>query len=211
MKVNIYDEENVQKGRLMLMNIAEDLKEYAKIKVSPIQEADGEGAAKAAPDTKTSKKSTNMDDIKKQADSSRTKKGEVLSTDDKPIDDEGEFLEGLQNYIYMELQSTVAFKEIDIDQMLQHTTLDDFLRGLYVKAVDSGPSAGKLSHHDKLMAQLMGTVDESYGDDREQKRGPSIMFDEQAEERELSSASAALRNDKTIDMFRGENLRKMAM
>ena len=36
MKVNIYDEENVQKGRLMLMNIAEDLKEYAKIKVSPM-------------------------------------------------------------------------------------------------------------------------------------------------------------------------------
>jgi len=38
MKVNIYDEENVQKGLLMLMNIAEDLKEYAKIKVSPMQE-----------------------------------------------------------------------------------------------------------------------------------------------------------------------------
>jgi hypothetical protein len=42
----------------------------------------------------------------------------VLSTDDTPVDDEGEFLDGLQNYIYMELQSTVAFKEIDIDQML---------------------------------------------------------------------------------------------
>lgn len=38
MKVNIYDDENVQKGRLMLMNIAEDLKEYAKIKISPMQE-----------------------------------------------------------------------------------------------------------------------------------------------------------------------------
>lgn len=140
MKVNIYDEENVQKGRLMLMNIAEDLKEYAKIKVSPMQEAEGgSGAAKVAPDAKASKKSNNMDDLKKQADSSRTKKGEILTTDDTPVDDEGEFLDGLQNYIYMELQSTVAFKEVDIDQMLQHTTLDDFLRGLYVKAVDSGP------------------------------------------------------------------------
>lgn len=38
MKVNIYDEENVSKGRLMLMNIAEDLKEYAKVKVSPMQQ-----------------------------------------------------------------------------------------------------------------------------------------------------------------------------
>jgi translation initiation factor IF-3 len=38
MKVNIYDDENVEKGRLMLMNLAEDLKEYAKIKVSPMNE-----------------------------------------------------------------------------------------------------------------------------------------------------------------------------
>lgn len=38
MKVNIYDQENVQKGRLMLLNIAENLKEYAKIKVSPVEE-----------------------------------------------------------------------------------------------------------------------------------------------------------------------------
>lgn len=35
MKVNVYEPENVQKGRLMLLNIAEDLKEYAKVKVSP--------------------------------------------------------------------------------------------------------------------------------------------------------------------------------
>ena len=37
MKVNVYDEENVQKGRLMLINIAEDLKEYAKITISPLK------------------------------------------------------------------------------------------------------------------------------------------------------------------------------
>ena len=36
MKVNQYDAENVQKGKLMLMNIAEDLKEYAKVKTSPM-------------------------------------------------------------------------------------------------------------------------------------------------------------------------------
>jgi len=38
MKVNVYDAENVQKGRLMLLNIAEDLKEYAKITVAPISD-----------------------------------------------------------------------------------------------------------------------------------------------------------------------------
>ena len=69
MKVNIYDEENVQKGRLMLMNIAEDLKEYAKIKVSPMQEAKEEEIKpeKAA----GSKKPSSIEDIKKQADTSR--------------------------------------------------------------------------------------------------------------------------------------------
>lgn len=35
MKVNVYDPENVQKGRMMLLNIAEDLKADAKITVSP--------------------------------------------------------------------------------------------------------------------------------------------------------------------------------
>ena len=35
MKVNVQDPENVQKGRLMLLNIAEDLKQYAKMTVSP--------------------------------------------------------------------------------------------------------------------------------------------------------------------------------
>lgn len=38
----------------------------------------------------------------------------------------------------MELQSTVAFKEIDIDKMLEHTSLDDFLRGLYMTATTTG-------------------------------------------------------------------------
>ena len=48
MKVNIYDEENVQKGRLMLMNIAEDLKEYAKVKVSPMEGVKGEEEGKVS-------------------------------------------------------------------------------------------------------------------------------------------------------------------
>lgn len=34
MKVNVYDEDNIQKGRLILQNIAEDLKEYAKVKMT---------------------------------------------------------------------------------------------------------------------------------------------------------------------------------
>ena len=35
MKVNIYDPENISKGRMMLLNIAEDLKDDCKMVVSP--------------------------------------------------------------------------------------------------------------------------------------------------------------------------------
>jgi len=35
MRVNVYDPENIQKGKLILLNVAEDLKEFAKIKVHP--------------------------------------------------------------------------------------------------------------------------------------------------------------------------------
>ena len=35
MRVNIYDPENIQKGRLILLNFASDLEEHAKIKVMP--------------------------------------------------------------------------------------------------------------------------------------------------------------------------------
>ena len=31
MRVNAYDPENIQKGKLILLNVAEDLKEFAKL------------------------------------------------------------------------------------------------------------------------------------------------------------------------------------
>jgi hypothetical protein len=99
----------------MLMNIAEDLKEYAKIKVSPMQEGKEEEKAEKGPG---SKKPSNIEDIKKQADSARNRKGEIYNTDDAPIDDDGESFDSSANYVFMELQSTVAFKEVDIDEML---------------------------------------------------------------------------------------------
>lgn len=186
MKVNIYDEENIQKGRLMLMNIAEDLKEYAKIKVSPMQEAKAPEEKKAA----GGKKPTDIEDIKKSAEAQRLKKGEMLNVEDE---DEDEDFEGKSNYIFMELQSTVAFKEIDIDKMLQHTSLDDFLRGLYVKAV--APSTRHVqSEHDKIMSQLLETKVEP--DQRATLQAPELRFEDES---------------KNLEMFRGENLRRMAL
>jgi len=61
MKVNTFDDANIQKGRLMLLNIAEDLKEYAKVKVSP-----GNNEAKE-PEIKSEKKPKTVDDVAKKA------------------------------------------------------------------------------------------------------------------------------------------------
>jgi len=36
------------------------------------------------------------------------------------------------SYIFMELESTAQFKDIDIDKMLEHTTLEDFMKVLYM-------------------------------------------------------------------------------
>lgn len=41
-KVNQYDPENIQKGRLMLQNIAEDLRTHSKIKVAPTLQTETE-------------------------------------------------------------------------------------------------------------------------------------------------------------------------
>lgn len=135
------------------------------------------------------KKPTEIEDIKRQADASRLKKGEVYLDDQ--MDEEG--IDGMGNYVYMELQSTVAFKEVDIDEMLQHTTLDDFLRGLYIKAVDTGKS---VSQHDKLLSQLMNTRDER---EEEGPGRPKLEFEDTDQK------------DATVEMFRAENLKQAAL
>jgi hypothetical protein len=37
----------------------------------------------------------------------------------------------------MELKSTSSFKDIDVDAMLEHTTFDDFMKGLYASKVSA--------------------------------------------------------------------------
>lgn len=43
----------------------------------------------------------------------------------------------------MELESTSSFKDIDIDKMLEHTTMDDFMRGLYTNQTETETKADK--------------------------------------------------------------------
>jgi hypothetical protein len=43
----------------------------------------------------------------------------------------------------MELRSTSSFKDIDIDSMLEHTTFEDFMRGMYLSKVQDKKSDTK--------------------------------------------------------------------
>eukprot|EP00349_Pseudokeronopsis_sp_Brazil_P000517 CAMPEP_0202965168 /NCGR_PEP_ID=MMETSP1396-20130829/9238_1 /ASSEMBLY_ACC=CAM_ASM_000872 /TAXON_ID= /ORGANISM="Pseudokeronopsis sp., Strain Brazil" /LENGTH=156 /DNA_ID=CAMNT_0049687801 /DNA_START=240 /DNA_END=710 /DNA_ORIENTATION=+ len=49
MKVNIYDEDNIKKGMLILKNLAEDLKMYGKVEVGPVH---NKKIAESAPSSK---------------------------------------------------------------------------------------------------------------------------------------------------------------
>ena len=53
-------------------------------------------------------------------------------------DDSGDFDLASKSYIYLELESTTNFKDIDIDKMLEHTSMDDFMRGLYTTGIEKG-------------------------------------------------------------------------
>ena len=118
-------------------------------------------------------------------------------------DGEDEDFDALGNHVYMELQSTVAFKEVDIDQMLQHTSMDDFLRGLYVRATNTGVSTGKsMSQHDRLLAQLMDTRDESKEDAKVTGK-PTLDFTEGEAEKMEKQGQA--------EKYRSDNLRKQAI
>ena len=153
MKVNVYDPENVQKGRLILLNIAEDLKEHSKIKVHPggsskvKKDKDPEGAQK---------KPQTVEQVEKMAEDQFVrleKEGDMIELED----DSGDFDLESKSYIYMEIESTSNFKDIDIDKMLEHTSMDDFMRGLYVTGIEKG-SAIKSSSATESTKQVMSAL-----------------------------------------------------
>ena len=72
--------------------------------------------------------------------------------DDEDIDEEGD----RASYLYMELESTTSFKDIDIDKMLEHTTLDDFMRGLYTGKETSTVSVIQEKNANVLKALMTG-------------------------------------------------------
>ena len=72
-------------------------------------------------------------------------------------DDSADFDMESKSYIYMELESTTNFKDIDVDKMLEHTTMDDFMRGLYVTGIEKS-SAVKSSSATESTKQVMAAL-----------------------------------------------------
>ena len=70
----------------------------------------------------------------------------------------------------MELESTTNFKDIDIDKMLEHTSMDDFMRGLYTTGIEKSSTIKSSSATDEtksvMQALLTGVGLDSHDDDR---------------------------------------------
>jgi hypothetical protein len=124
-RINKYDPENVQKGRIMLSNIGEELKSYAKITVSPMkQDTTKDKTVESKADSKM-----NIEErlafIEKETEEFEKFKENV------EVDSEDEDDHGLE-HVYMELESTVCFgDEYDIDKMLEQSSLEEILRDVY--------------------------------------------------------------------------------
>jgi len=68
-------------------------------------------------------------------------------------------LENQPQYLYMELKSTTTFKDIDIDAMLEHTTFEDFMKGLYANKVAkqaAAPKGEQKSDFENMWSSIMG-------------------------------------------------------
>ena len=94
MKVNIYEPDNVQKGRLMLLNLAEDMKEYCKVTVAPAGSEKKDESSKGKKEDKNKTIQQVQDMSQKQA---------FVKLDGQTIDEESEDDEDRASYLFMEL------------------------------------------------------------------------------------------------------------
>ncbi len=102
------------------------------------------------------------------------------------------------SYLFMELESTSSFKDIDIDKMLEHTTMDDFMRGLYTSQTETDKKQDK-------NADVMSALMSGKGlDEMNQKQArPELNFGEE----EKSEAQADQLRQKALQSLRDRRLR----
>lgn len=76
----------------------------------------------------------------------------------------------------MELESTSSFKDIDIDKMLEHTTMDDFMRGLYTSHTETANDNNQAKNVNVMTALMTGR---GLDDMNNKQSKPELNFGEQ--------------------------------
>ena len=184
MKVNVYDPENIKKGRLMLLNVAEDLKEFAKIKVHP-------GGAKAktpkngsGDDSELSKhmSAESLESVAHQQ--NFVKMSRALINADEGASDDDDDEDPSKQYIYMELESTQGLlADIDIDAMFNSTSVDEFMNQISRRGTFSGtenlPKSKQAEDAFEMITQMVSGKDRA---EEEAKTKLKLNFNEEAEQ-----------------------------
>lgn len=92
------------------------------------------------------------------------RKNELIDDYDKDFYEDGE--QGAQ-YLYMELKSLATDTEIDIDAMLEHTTIEEFMHGLHGAKKTEG--IGRSVRNKSIMEMLDGGKKDSESDEEEKE------------------------------------------
>ena len=186
MKVNIYDPENIQKGRMMLLNIAEDLKSDCKMTVSPQKDQQRDAKAKGE------RKPDSPDSMMEAAEKSKQRRDEFVAIQyDEGEDGYDSELENQPQFLYMELKSTTSFKDVDIDAMLEHTTFEDFMKGLYANKVAKTTTKSGQTDFEQMWTSVMGNEAEEeterLGLNFEEEQGEQVRGQSYMEQQALAN------------------------
>ena len=114
--------------------------------------------------------------MEKAVEDSKAKREEFVSIDDDELNTED--LENQPQYLYLEIKSTASFKDIDLDAMLEHTTFDDFMKGLFKGRVQNQTQQTKnapmTDNFEQMMAKIM------MGEEDDKKPDIELQFDEKS-------------------------------
>mmetsp|Transcript_25464 Transcript_25464/g.34013 ORF Transcript_25464/g.34013 Transcript_25464/m.34013 type:complete len:218 (-) Transcript_25464:474-1127(-) len=181
MRVNVYDPENIQKGRLILLNVAEDLKEHCKIKVHPGGMKQMAKEAQAAADGSGDfSKHMSASELEKSANQQNFVKMNraLINADEGDSDVEEE--DPSKQYIYMELESTQGMlADVDVDAMFNSTSVDDFMRQISRRGTFANEKSQAQKQVQKQDAMdLISNImqGKSTGDERQRVEAPKLDF-----------------------------------
>jgi len=184
MKVNIYDPDNIQKGRLILLNFAEDMKSYAKIAVHPDGAKAKNKPTKVDEDGNLIHKEMSASELESQMERQVfVKLNRALIQADEG-DDDYEEEDDAKQYIYMELESTQSgLADVDIDAMFNSSSVEDFMQAISKKgtfAQEKQVVQSKKQSTDEAINMIESMVDGSfnYGKDESsgKKEAPKLEF-----------------------------------